>query len=268
MIYFSPAKINIGLFVTSKREDGFHNIESIFYPIPFYDVIEIMPSKKYHFDFSGVPQIEGENIIERAYDVIKNDNDIPNCHIHLHKNIPIGAGLGGGSGNGVTALLALNKLFELHISDTKIEEYSLILGSDCPFFIENKPKFVTGRGECLKEIKVNLEGYFLVIINPQIHIGTKEAYQNITIKNNPVDKLSHSILQPMEHWKNTIKNDFEQYAFSKYPEIELIKNKLYDCGAVFSLMTGSGSTVYGLFKEKTKLPVFPSHYFIKWMLLS
>lgn len=251
MIYFPNAKINLGLRILNKREDGFHNIESLFLPINVKDVLEIIPSTTFEFTYSGVEHIAGDNLCVQAYNKIAAITKVPPVQMHLHKNIPIGAGIGGGSADTTFTLLALNKQFDLKLSQKIIFEIALSLGSDCPFFIENSVQYVTGRGEKMEPLNVNFDGYSMVIVNPGIHISTKEAYQNLTIPSR-IDEvgLKQLVLNtPIEHWQGNIENDFESYAFKAYPQIKTIKEQLINHGAVYASMTGTGSTVYGLFKK-------------------
>lgn len=262
MLYFPNAKINIGLNILSKRQDGYHEIESVFYPIQLKDVLEIIPSNSFEFSYSGVDNIEGTNLCEKAYDLLQKDYNFSPVKCHLHKIIPIGAGLGGGSADASFMLIALNNFFKLNISDTKLKEYALQIGSDCPFFIDNKPKYVTGRGENLVDIDLSLKGYHLVIINPNIHISTKEAYSGLFINHQKDVFLKETLLKSrIQDWKNLVKNDFEKSIFKNYPEIEAIKEKLYSKGAFYSSMSGTGSTVFGLFMTEVNLDEFPSNYF-------
>lgn len=254
MVVFPNCKINLGLNITEKRSDGFHNIETIFIPVSLHDIIEFSENKvgkSSKLINSGI-QIDGnpeDNLIIKAYNIIKKQYDIPPVNIHIYKNIPFGAGLGGGSSDASFTLKALNELFELKISNKILIKYSKELGSDCAFFIENKPVFASGKGEIFSDIEINLENYYIVIIKPDIHIGTKEAYskvipqkQNVSIQ----EKIKYNILS----WKNEIINDFEVSVFRKHPEIEQIKQKLYKAGAVYSSMSGSGSSVFGIFEKK------------------
>ncbi|MEQ9465844.1 MAG: 4-(cytidine 5'-diphospho)-2-C-methyl-D-erythritol kinase [Ekhidna sp.] len=250
MIAFPNAKINLGLNILSKREDGYHNIESCFYPIPWNDCLEVIEAASFAFHSYGldIPGDSSSNLCVKAYDLIKADHDIPPVEIHLLKNIPMGAGLGGGSADGAFTLKALNDLFGLGISDLQLEAYALQLGSDCPFFIKNQPALAAGRGEQLKLINLDLSGYYLAIHNPGIHISTKEAYAGVTPK-----KPEHSIIdivsKPAKEWKGTLHNDFENSIFPNHPEIAKLKQQMYDAGALYASMTGSGSTVFGVFEK-------------------
>ncbi|WP_420318132.1 4-(cytidine 5'-diphospho)-2-C-methyl-D-erythritol kinase [Ekhidna sp.] len=250
MITFPNAKINLGLNIVSKREDGYHNIESCFYPIPWYDCLEIIEAASFSLYSYGleIPGDSDANLCVKAYELLKKDFDIPSIEIHLLKNIPMGAGLGGGSADGAFTLKMLNEIFRLELPNQELKEYALQLGSDCPYFIENKPAIARGRGEVLKEIGLDLKGYYLAIHNPGIHISTKEAYAGV----NPgsVDTSIPEIIKtPIEQWKNGLKNDFEASIFPNHSEIEQLKKEMYDAGSVYASMTGSGSTVYGLFEN-------------------
>ena len=233
-------------------------------PIPLYDALEmIVDPKKMSWNATGLP-IPGEqkdNLILKAYKLIKKDfPDIPSLSIHLHKNIPMGAGLGGGSADGAFALKLMNSLFELHLDDFFLEEYAEQLGSDCPFFIENTPKIARGRGEILEPISLDLKGNWLVLINPGIHVGTKEAYAGVT-PGAPKVNLAE-VIQDRGRWKAELVNDFEASIFKNYPKIAEIKKKMYGAGAFYSAMSGSGSSVFGLFEEKQERMEWPDRYFV------
>lgn len=252
MIVFPNAKINIGLNVVEKRTDGFHNIESIFYPVyELTDVLEIIRQDIDALEFSSsgidIPKKKGEfNLCEKAYQLIKNDFDITGVKIHLHKVIPIGAGLGGGSADAAFTLKVLNDLFELNLTDEQLIEYAQKLGSDCAFFIKNQPVYAFNKGDEFDELELDLSNYDIKIEYPDIHISTAEAYSGI------VPKLSNQnfkelIAEPIENWKMNIKNDFEQSVFPNHSNIEKLKAKMYEDGAKFASMTGSGSAVFGIF---------------------
>lgn len=253
MISFPNAKINLGLHITSKRKDGFHEIETCMVPIPLYDALEIIVDKKGGWESSGIP-IPGEpkdNLILKAQQLLRKDfQGLPNLKIHLHKNIPMGAGLGGGSADGAFALKLMNNLYDLHLEDFFLEEYAAQLGSDCPFFIENTSKIATGRGEILELFDISLKGTYLVLINPGIHIGTKEAYAGVTPQA-PKAKLK-DVLADRSRWKTELINDFEASIFQNHQELAEIKSQLYNAGAFYAAMSGSGSTMFGLFDEKPK----------------
>lgn len=248
MLSFPNAKINLGLNVVSKRPDGYHNIESVFYPIPWSDSLEIIESKTIKFSSTGldIPGNPESNLCLKAYNLLKEKFDIPPVHIHLHKIIPMGAGLGGGSSDGAFTLKMLNEQFTLNLSDNELELLAGQLGSDCPFFIKNKPVFVSGTGNEFKTINLNLSGKTIVLKNPGIHIGTKEAYAGITPKSSQVT-ITDIISQSVSTWKEVLKNDFESSIFPNHPDILQLKESLYQVGAAYASMTGSGSTVYGIF---------------------
>lgn len=263
MICFPNAKINLGLHIISKRKDGYHDVETCMVPIPINDALEIILSKKAVFETSGldIPGEEKDNLILKAVKILRKDfNDLPDLHIHLHKNIPMGAGLGGGSADGAFALTLMNTLFELHLEDWILEDYASQLGSDCPFFIQNTPKIATGRGEILEPVDVNIQGDHIVLIKPPIHVGTKEAYAGIKPQK-PKFQL-RDILSDKSSWKEMLVNDFEASIFPQYPELAEIKAKLYEMGAYYAAMSGSGSTVFGLFTAKPEPRSWPSGYFV------
>lgn len=262
MIVFPNAKINLGLHIVNKRNDGFHEIESCLYPIPVTDALEMLPSENLTFHSSGntIPGPSSDNLILKAYQVLKADfPQLPPVAVHLHKNIPIGAGLGGGSADAAFSLTLLNELFQLGIEPKKLETYAAKLGSDCPFFIQNQPKLVYGRGEILNPVNLNLDGNWIYLVHPKIHINTKDAYAGVKPK---IPSLPlKEILGDKEAWKNQLANDFEESIFQKQPTIQAIKNKLYELGAYYAAMSGSGSSVFGLFKNKPKREKFPEEYF-------
>jgi 4-diphosphocytidyl-2-C-methyl-D-erythritol kinase len=249
MIVYPNAKINIGLNVLEKRADGYHELSSVFYPVKdLCDILEILPSTEFSFSSSGI-KIPGKgNICAKAFEMLKQDFGISNVSIHLHKQIPIGAGLGGGSADGGFMLKALNTFFDLKIGNTQLEKYALQLGSDCPFFIENIPRYVQGIGENMSSFDLDLSAYELKFIFPELHISTAEAYGGITPKK-PETNLLDLINQPIENWKTKVKNDFEVTAFAKHPQLEKMKEKLYSDGAIYASMSGSGSVLYGVFNS-------------------
>ena len=270
MVVFPNAKINLGLNIIGKREDGFHDLETIFYPVKIIDALEIIETEKPEeiiFTSSG-NEVRGnntDNLCVEAFHLIKNDfPKIPSVKMHLHKNIPMGAGLGGGSSDASAVLLLLNKLFELNISTKQLHEYALQLGSDCPFFITNKPCFASGRGEQLRAVEIDLSNYKILIVHPAVHVNTALAFQGLEQSNFSLPgELQSNILRDISTWQATVKNDFELSVFKQFPEIEAIRNKLYEAGAIYSSMSGSGSAVYGIFtKEVASDKIkFPSHYF-------
>lgn len=250
MITFPNAKINLGLNIVSKREDGYHNIESCFYPIPWHDSLEVIEAASFSFHSYGldIPGDSNSNLCVKAYELIRADHKIPPVAIHLLKNIPMGAGLGGGSADGAFVLKMLNELFELKLSDAQLEAYALQLGSDCPFFIKNQPAIAKGRGEMLEPIALDLSGYHLAIHNPGIHISTKEAYAGVSPKK--AEKSISNLLQTsVNEWKDFLINDFEASIFPNHKAIAQLKQEMYASGSTYASMTGSGSTVYGLFEN-------------------
>ena len=268
MIFFPNCKINLGLYITAKRADGFHNLETVFYPLPITDAIEIISSnqkeKEIDFNLSGATIDGGDNICIKAYQLLKKDfPELPSVQMHLHKNIPIGAGLGGGSADGAFTLLLLNKKFGLQLTEERLLNYALKLGSDCPFFIKNTPCIASGRGEVLTEIELDLSAYKIVIVNPGIHINTGWAFSQLTPKA-PAYSLAETIKKPVHAWKDFLINDFEAPICQHHPAIKNVKEDLYRSGAVYASMSGSGSTVFGLFtKEQNVSFSFPTTYFIK-----
>jgi len=249
MIVYPNAKINIGLNIIKKRDDGYHELSSVFYPVlNVYDVLEILPSDEFIISSSGI-EIPGEgNICEKAWKLVHDEFGIGNVKIHLHKMIPIGAGLGGGSADASFTLKALNELFKLNLSNSQLEKYALQLGADCPFFIDNKPKYVTGIGEKMQNIDLELSNYEIKFIFPELYISTAEAYGGITPKISETNLLN-LINQPIENWRGEAKNDFEISVFSKHPQLEKMKNQLYTDGAIYASMSGSGSVIYGVFAK-------------------
>lgn len=277
MIAFPNCKINLGLNILKKRPDGYHDLETIFYPLPYTDVLEVIENKNpgrssgLPFTTSGseVPGKPASNLCVKAYRILKKDfPDLPAVHIHLHKLIPAGAGLGGGSADASFTLRLLNQVLHLSLSNEQLIDYAAHLGSDCPFFIINKPCFARGRGEILEEIDLDLSSYKIVLVNPSIHIDTGRAFLNIHPEI-PETSLKELIQRPIKRWKDDICNDFEKVFFPKYRELVDIKDYLYANGALYSSMSGSGSTVFGLFaKDEKKTLTLPSNYFVKELSLS
>jgi 4-diphosphocytidyl-2-C-methyl-D-erythritol kinase len=255
MVVFPNCKINLGLNIISKRNDGFHDLETVLYPIAIKEVLEVVQntnsSTNVEFTATGlsIAGDEESNLCIKAYRLLKKDfPELPAIKMHLHKAIPMGAGLGGGSADGAFALKLLNKKFQLNLSTDHLLNYSLQLGSDCPYFIINQPAFAEGRGEKLEQIELDLSNYQFVIINPGIHINTGWAFSEITPKQ-PSKSVKEIIQQSITTWKDELMNDFEESLFKSHPEIKAIKEKLYTHGAAYSSMTGTGSTVYGIFEK-------------------
>ena len=251
MILFPPAKVNLGLNVLYKREDGYHEIETVMVDTPLTDILELVPSDEFQFTQTGltIPGENKNNLCVKAFKLIQKEYKIQNVHIHLRKIIPMGAGLGGGSADAAYVLTGLNTLFNLNIQNSKLEELAAQLGSDCPFFINPTPQLAKGRGEILSPIEINLEGCYVKLLNIGIHVGTKEAYDGITFSDNKVD-LTNAISQPIETWKESLKNDFETTIFKLHPILSEIKNDFYSEGAEYAAMSGSGSTIFGIYTEK------------------
>jgi 4-diphosphocytidyl-2-C-methyl-D-erythritol kinase len=251
MIAFPPCKINLGLYITEKRSDGYHNLETCFYPLPFSDILEIIPSARLEFLSSGLP-IPGntkDNLCLRAYALLKNDFDIPPVNFHLHKMIPTGAGLGGGSSDASHTLRLLNDIFELNLSNEMLKGYASRVGSDCAFFIEGRPMIGRGKGDELIPCSVDLQGWYLVLVKPDNHVSTADAYAGITPK-----KIKHTVREivervPVVEWSAKLQNNFEESVFLRHPLIAEIKRELYRLGATYACMTGSGSTVAALFDK-------------------
>ncbi len=261
MIAFPNAKINLGLRITEKRPDGYHNLQSVFYPVGWCDVLEILPADTLSFKSTGLP-IPGDaatNLCRTAYGLLKQEFDLPPVRIHLHKVVPIGAGLGGGSADGAFTLRLLNERFGLNCSPEILETYARKLGSDCAFFVKNEPRFCFGKGDEFAETAVSLAGVWAVLVNPGIHISTAEAYASVTPRAPEMD-LREALHQPRETWRTTVRNDFETSLLPRYPVVGKIRQHLYETGAFYASMTGSGSTVFGLFSQETDLSSsFPNH---------
>jgi 4-diphosphocytidyl-2-C-methyl-D-erythritol kinase len=262
MIVFPNAKINIGLNVVSLRPDGFRNLESCFYPVQWTDALEMVPADQLQFHLSGIP-VPGQpetNLCLKAFHLLQADHGIAPVHMHLHKNIPIGAGLGGGSADAAFALRLLNDLFGLKLDAEALEDYARRLGSDCAFFIRNKPVFATERGDVFQDLALDLSGYRCLLVYPDRHITTAEAYGQV-VPRQPAVPLRELLQQDISTWKDQVKNDFEAALFPRYPELGQIKDRLYEHGALYAAMSGSGSTVFGLFPPQTATyPDFPAHY--------
>ena len=261
MICFPNAKINLGLRIIEKRSDGYHNIETVLYPIGLSDALESVPNPKdadYSLSISGLMADEGpintnNNLVTKAFRLLQSRFALQPSAFYLHKAIPVGAGLGGGSSDAAFSLKIINEINNLGLSDTELEEFSAHLGSDCAFFIKNKPIFASGIGTVFSEAKVCLKGYHLVLVKPDISVSTAEAYSSVHPAAHPEKSLKELLSEPVETWKDRIVNDFEVPIFERYPQIGLIKESLYKEGAVYASMSGSGSAVFGLFKENVDL---------------
>lgn len=255
MLLFPPSKINLGLYATGKRTDGYHNLETVFYPVnSLRDALEAVPAK----DSAGSLTITGlaveghreSNLVWKAYQLIRAEHpqQWQPLDWYLHKAIPMGAGLGGGSADGAFALRIMNALFDLLLPEETLSEYAARLGSDCPFFIRGTPQFATGRGEVMEPIALDLSNYDIRIETPDIHVSTATAFGLLTPQPAPFDLYALATL-PVEEWKGRIGNDFEEPVFSKHRELRALKERLYAEGAVYAQMSGSGSAVFGIFKK-------------------
>lgn len=253
MLRFPNCKINIGLSVVEKRDDGYHNIETVFYPVKIEDALEIVPAPNdtTRLFLSGAP-IYGDpekNLVMKAYRLMEEAFRLPPVHIYLHKIIPFGAGLGGGSSDATQAILILNDLFELHLSTETLHNLAGRLGADCPFFLENRPLLATGKGDLFEDTPINIDTYWLMLIKPPYSVNTKDAYEKMIPKKAAIP-LKTAIQEPVDRWKDCIFNDFEKPVFERYPFVKRIKDVLYDNGALYASMSGSGSAVYGIFREQ------------------
>lgn len=254
MLGFPNAKINIGLNIVSKRPDGYHNLETIFFPVKLADVLEFNEAPTTRMTISGL-QIDADsndNLVMKAYHLLKDKYSLPPLHFHLHKIIPFGAGLGGGSSDAAFTLKMLNDHFKLGISENELVKFASQIGADCPFFIKNQPAFAEGIGDQLKPIEINLEQYRIILLKPNFSISTPEAYRNV-IPRKPSYNLSEIADLPVEKWKDSVVNDFEDALFPSYPILQELKDLLYSAGAVYASMSGSGSALYGIFKESPEL---------------
>lgn len=254
MICFPNAKINLGLNVVNKRPDGYHNIETVFYPIPVKDALEIVNAEELSFTQTGI-QVDApmeKNLVIKALNLLKTQYEIPPLEIHLLKTIPFGAGLGGGSADAAFMLKLLNDFCQLNIPADELEKIAVSIGADCPFFIRNTPVFASGTGNIFKPVDLSLRGYHFCLIKPDVAVSTPEAYSLVTPKA-PEISLKEIIRKPITAWKDFMINDFEQSVFTKHPIIGQIKETLYQAGAVYASMSGSGSSVFGLFENPTRL---------------
>ena len=254
MIQFPNCKINLGLSILAKRADGYHELETVFYPIAVSDALEILPAANLTMTQSGiaVPGDPAQNLCLKAYHLLKKDfPQLPPVQMHLHKNIPMGAGLGGGSSDGTAALIMLNQQFDLGLNEQHLIDYASQLGSDCPFFVYNKACHASGRGEILTPINLDLSNYQFLLVHPGVHIATAWAFQQLN-PNTKSESIRSIIEKPITDWKNTLINDFETPVFKAEPTLSVIKDQLYQLGAIYASMSGSGSSLFG---------IFPKHHF-------
>jgi 4-diphosphocytidyl-2-C-methyl-D-erythritol kinase len=262
MIVFPLAKINLGLNVVKRRPDGYHNLETVFFPVELKDALEVttmdeaFPSP-FNCDLKvsniAIDGDEQRNLVVKAYNLLKQDfPQMPRVHAHLYKAIPTQAGMGGGSSDCASMLLLLNSMFALGLTQQQLIDYAAKLGADCPFFIINKPAYAEGIGERLQTINLNLKGYYLAVVRPNIPVPTKEAFSRI-VPQKPAKNCRLIVSQPIETWRKELENDFEKSVFALHPEIGRIKERLYEMGAIYASMSGSGSAVFGIFREKPDL---------------
>ena len=265
MLTFPNAKINLGLNVVEKRPDGYHNLETVFYPVPITDALELFPMDK---DFPSafdcdlkvtnisIDGDEQKNLVVKAYNLLKQDfPTLPRIHIHLYKGIPTQAGMGGGSSDCGFMITLLNRQFQLGLSDEQMIDYAARLGADCAFFVLNKPCYAEGIGEKLQPVALDLKGWYLAVVRPAIPVPTREAF-SLIVPQYPSKNCRDIVMQPVETWRQELTNDFEKSVFALYPEIGAIKDRLYDKGAVYAAMSGSGSSLFGLFREPVSLDEF------------
>jgi 4-diphosphocytidyl-2-C-methyl-D-erythritol kinase len=268
MLFFPNGKINLGLHILQKRPDGYHNLESVFYPTGWTDVLEAIPASSLQFSSSGLP-IPGdlqENLCLKAYQLLNAQHPLPPMHIHLHKVIPIGAGLGGGSADGAFMLRLLNVRFELGLNTAQLEEHARKLGSDCAFFIENQPRYCFEKGDQFEAFSLDLKGHYIGLVYPNLAISTATAYRGV-VPQTPEIPLKEVLVQPISTWKEQLRNDFEASLFPLYPLLDKVKNALYQAGAVYAAMSGSGSTLFGLFEKPPHLgQLFPDYLTWEGML--
>jgi 4-diphosphocytidyl-2-C-methyl-D-erythritol kinase len=255
MLVFSSCKINLGLHIVEKRSDGFHNIETVFYPLSWCDAIEVLEStdnQQFKINFSGIsiPGDSKDNILVKAYDLVKKDHALPAIRVHLFKNVSMGAGLGGGSANAVNFIHLLDKKFDLKIAASKKMEYAKQLGSDCAFFVEKKAVLAKEKGDVFEPVKIDLSNYYILVVYPNVHSDTKMAYAGVMPKK-PLQNIKTIIeTKPIEQWKGNLTNDFENSVFKQLPQLKILKEDLYRSGAIYASMSGSGSAVFGIFKQK------------------
>lgn len=266
MLIFPFAKINLGLQVLRKRPDGYHDIRSVLFPIPLCDALEAVvdenvPAGEVRFERTGIP-VPGDrssDLCMKAVEQVRKLRELPGLRMHLHKAVPTGAGLGGGSSDAAHTLLLLNKLLDLGLSPQELHTMATALGSDCPFFLQHGAQLAEGRGEILRPVSIELTGHWLMLVNPGIHVPTAEVYGNMhpSAEQRGLNRL---ITEPITSWQGTVVNDMEEYVFGQYPAIREIKQKLQDMGAIYAAMSGSGSSVFGIFREKPADPGSPKDY--------
>lgn len=262
MLSFPNAKINLGLNVVERRPDNYHNLETIFYPIPICDALEIIPLEmgdELKFYQYGMPIVgdKEDNLVVKAYRLLEKRFELPPVEIHLRKNVPFGAGLGGGSSDAAFMLKMLNDQFSLDISNSELEAYASKIGADCPFFINNIATLAKGIGDEFEHIDLNLSGYWLLLVKPDVHVSTPDAYSMVKPQK-PVTPIKELIKLPINEWKGRVVNDFELSVFTKYPELSKIKDQIYHSGAIYASMSGSGSSIFGIFNQEPEVTNFQS----------
>jgi len=261
MIVFPNAKINFGLNITARRPDGYHDLETVFYPVKINDVLEVVEADKLSFESSGldIPGRLEDNLCIKGYHLLKKDHDLPPVKIHLQKNIPIGAGLGGGSADAGFFIKLMNDNFALGLSDDRMEDYARLLGADCAFFIRNRPVFAFEKGDEFEPINLDLSAYKIVLVMPDEHVSTAEAYRGV--KPAPVKETLYDLVKmPLTAWRGQIKNDFEHHIFRDHPVIRGVKAELYEHGAIYASMSGSGASVFGIFENTPNLDAMKEYY--------
>jgi 4-diphosphocytidyl-2-C-methyl-D-erythritol kinase len=253
----------LGLNILSKRADGYHNLDTSFLPVQWLDILEIVPSDKVEFTSSGIviPGNPEQNLCLKAYHLLKKNFNLPPVHIHLHKILPIGAGLGGGSSDAAFTIKNLNTQFELNMNEEQMIEYARALGSDCAFFVKNKPVCAKEKGDIFEDIELNLSGKTIFLIYPNLHISTVEAYLGVKPKEVEIS-IKEILKKPISQWKSLLKNDFEDSIFPKYPILNHLKEELYNQGAVYASMSGSGSTIFGIFDKDIDERLFGNEYLV------
>ncbi|CAN5298714.1 4-(cytidine 5'-diphospho)-2-C-methyl-D-erythritol kinase [soil metagenome] len=254
MVAFPFCKINLGLQILNKQPDGYHSISTCFFPVRWTDVLEILPASKTRFTQTGItiPGEAADNLCLKAYHLLQNDFNLSPVEMHLHKIIPTGAGLGGGSSDAAHTLTILNGVFELGLSQEQLMSYASRIGSDCSYFVQDKPMLGSGRGEILEAIEIDLNGYHIALITPDLHVSTAEAYSRVTPFRHAVE-LKQILKQPVIKWRDQLKNDFEESVFNKLPAIKELKEQMYSLGALYASMSGSGSSVFGIFEREIDL---------------
>jgi 4-diphosphocytidyl-2-C-methyl-D-erythritol kinase len=266
MICFPNAKINLGLRVLRKRSDGYHDLESVLYPVPFFDVLEFLPADTYQLKTWGPDVGEGDNLVTRTWHLLHKKANLPPLKVHLLKHIPTGAGLGGGSSDAAFFLKETNRIFGLGLSQGALLDLAAEIGSDCPFFIDNQPSLIRGRGEIIEPMEAKLNGYNLILVFPGIHLSTREIFSKADPcfeRPGPAATYDESI----QTWKEGLKNDFENVVFGLHPELQKIKAHLYEAGAIYASLTGTGSALFGIFRNKPFIPDRLKAYTVRWLQL-